>query len=91
MDASKIEIEQGVPASRKLGQAEAEALVAQASKVIVAKGKKVSTFRPASDPLDEIVEPMLGSTGNLRSPTIRVGKTVVVGFNDEVYAQVLLG
>ena len=89
MDASKIEINEGVPASRKLGRAEAEALVAKASKIIVAKGKKVSTFRPGTDPTDEIVEPMLGSTGNLRAPTIRVGKTVVVGYNDEIYAQVL--
>ena len=33
---------------------------------------------------------MLGPTGNLRAPTLRVGKTVIVGFNDEAYASVFL-
>lgn len=33
---------------------------------------------------------MLGPTGNLRAPTLRVGKTVVVGFNEEVYNRSLL-
>jgi hypothetical protein len=31
---------------------------------------------------------MLGPTGNLRAPTIRRGKTVLVGFNEEVFEQV---
>lgn len=31
---------------------------------------------------------MLGPTGNLRAPCLRVGKTTLVGFNDEVYAGV---
>ena len=31
---------------------------------------------------------MLGPTGNLRAPCLVAGKTVVVGFNDEVYTQV---
>ena len=32
---------------------------------------------------------LLGPTGNLRAPTARVGKTLVVGFNPEVYSEVL--
>ena len=32
---------------------------------------------------------MLGPTGNLRAPTVKVGKTMIVGFNDEAYQQVL--
>jgi hypothetical protein len=31
---------------------------------------------------------MLGPTGNLRAPTARVGKTVLVGFNDDSYGGV---
>jgi arsenate reductase-like glutaredoxin family protein len=30
---------------------------------------------------------MLGPTGNLRAPTIVSGKTVMVGFNAELYAE----
>jgi len=33
---------------------------------------------------------MLGPTGNLRAPTLRAGKTVLVGFSDDVYGDSLL-
>lgn len=55
--------------------------------MIVAKGKKVSEFKGGSAG-KELVESMLGPTGNLRAPTIRKGKTVIVGFNEEVFEQV---
>ena len=55
--------------------------------MIVAKGKKVSEFKPGGKAPKEVVEAMLGPTGNLRAPTIRRGKTVLVGFNDEVFAE----
>jgi hypothetical protein len=32
---------------------------------------------------------MLGPTGNLRAPTIRRGKTVLVGFNEELFTEKL--
>jgi len=56
--------------------------------VIVAKGKKRSDFAGGSASKD-VVDAMLGPTGNLRAPTLRVGKTVVVGFNDDVYSEVI--
>ncbi len=58
----------------------------QASLVIVAKGKKVSEFKPAGKAGKDVVDAMLGPTGNLRAPTIRKGKTVIVGFNEDVLA-----
>ena len=59
-----------------------------ASKVFVAKGKKISEFKPAGKASAEIVAAMLGPTGNLRAPTIRKGKTVVVGYNDDLFEQI---
>ena len=59
-----------------------------ASKVIVAKGKKVSEFAGGKAG-KEVVDAMLGPTGNLRAPTIRAGKTVLVGFSDEVFEKFL--
>ena len=56
--------------------------------MIVAKGKKVSEFAGGKAG-KEVVEAMLGPTGNLRAPTIRRGKTVLVGFNEEVFEQIL--
>lgn len=35
----------------------------------------------------ELAEVVLGPTGNLRAPTLRRGKTWIVGFNDELYEQ----
>ena len=55
--------------------------------MIVAKGKKISEFKPGGKAPKEVVEAMLGPTGNLRAPTIRRGKTVLVGFNEEVFAE----
>jgi hypothetical protein len=79
-----------VPASRKLGRADAAALAGKASKVIVAKGKKVSEFTIKGTPADEVVDAMLGPTGNLRAPTLRAGRTLLVGFDQAQYEKVLL-
>jgi len=50
----------------------------------------VSEFKPGGKASPEVVEAMLGPTGNLRAPTIRRGKTVLVGFNEESYTEALL-
>jgi len=39
----------------------------------------------------ELVALMLGPTGNLRAPTLIVGKKVIVGFNEDLYAEVFGG
>lgn len=40
--------------------------------------------------LGEVAEKMLGPTGNLRAPTMRIGKTTVVGFHEDAFSDVLL-
>mgnify|MGYP005647532219 CR=1 FL=1 len=90
MEANDLEPQEIIPASRKLGADDARQLVANADRVIVAKGKKVTAFEIHSGkPTDDVVAAMLGPTGNLRAPTIQTGKTVLVGFNDEQYGEVL--
>ena len=37
----------------------------------------------------DLLKAMLGPTGNLRAPTIRKGQTLLVGFNEEVFAEVI--
>ena len=76
-------------ASAKLGRKDAAAMAKAASKVIVAKGKKLEEFKGGSA-AKAVVDAMLGPTGNLRAPTLRRGKTVIVGFNDEAYSKALL-
>ena len=57
--------------------------------MVVAKGKKFQEIDLKKDrPDDEsLVKLMLGPTGNLRAPTMKVGKSVLVGFNPEAYAE----
>ena len=57
-----------------------------ASRLIVAKGKKMSEF-PGGKASAEAVAAMLGPTGNLRAPTIRIGKKLLVGFNEEAFGE----
>lgn len=78
-------------ANRKLGAAKARELIAAANKVIVMKGKKVTSFdlKAERPDVDQMLVVMLGTTGNLRAPTIVRGKTVLVGFNQEIYDQIL--
>lgn len=76
-----------MPASRKLGREEAERLARQASRIIVAKGRKIAEFAGGKAD-EEAVLAMLGPTGNLRAPTLRKGKTLVVGFHPEVFEEV---
>ncbi len=60
--------------------------------VYVAKGKKVVHFDLKKDKPsdDELARVLLGPTGNLRAPALRIGKTLVVGFNKDTYEEVVV-
>ena len=88
MDANALQPSERIPASRKLGKDRARELAKTATKLIVSRGKSVKRFAPKGKPSSEMIEAMLGSTGNLRAPTLVVGKTVLVGFNEGVYDEV---
>ena len=49
------------------------------------------TFSMTQNRPDEetLLAHLLGPTGRLRAPTLRKGKTLLVGFNEEVYANIL--
>jgi hypothetical protein len=77
-----------VDAKAKIGREAALELAAEASRIVVAKGKKVVTFDLTAAPPDEktLLAHLLGPTGNLRAPALRKGTTLLVGFNEDVYA-----
>ena len=76
-----------IPASRKWQATDAEEKLKGMSKLIAMKGKKVIELNPKKDSLEDCVAAMLGPTGNMRAPTIKVGKTLLVGFNEEVFSE----
>src|SRR6476620_7951833 len=70
---------------------DALALLDGIDKLIAARGKKIAIFdlkneRPSDDVL---LAHLIGPSGNLRAPTARIGKTLVVGFSEEAYRNVL--
>jgi hypothetical protein len=71
------------------GRDEALALARSADRVLVAKGKRVIALDMKADEPDDdtIAGYLLGPTGNLRAPTVRRGRTLLVGFSDEAYRQ----
>ncbi|MBJ44911.1 MAG: hypothetical protein CMJ80_16815 [Planctomycetaceae bacterium] len=75
----------------KLGEKEALELVEQVSEIYAAKGKKLVHLKLKKDqPSRETLKKlMLGPTGNLRAPTLRKGKTLLVGFDEETYEKLL--
>jgi hypothetical protein len=66
-------------------------LARAAAKVVVARGKKVVSFDMRREPPDDdtLAAYLLGPTGNLKAPTLRVGDTLLVGFGEAAYQEVL--
>ena len=57
----------------------------------VAKGKRVVHVNLTRErpPRAELLGLLLGPTGNLRAPTLRKGRTLIVGFDETTYKSVL--
>ena len=70
---------------------DALALARSATTLYSARGKKVAELDLSSGQAneEEILALMLGPTGNLRAPVLREGNKLIVGFNEELYKEVL--
>lgn len=75
----------------KMGPADALALARKVDTVVAARGKKVVTIDLQRDrPDDEtLLAHLIGPSGNLRAPAAVVGRTLVIGFNEDVYRREL--
>lgn len=65
---------------------EAWELFERAKSVRVAKGKKVISFVRGESQKETILKQIMGPSGNLRAPTLRIGDDFIVGFHAEMYA-----
>jgi|SRR6516162_8954766 arsenate reductase-like glutaredoxin family protein len=76
---------------RKIGPRDALKLLEGIKKLVSTRGKNVVTHDLVHDrPDDEtLLACMIGPSGNLRAPTVRIGSTLVVGYNEETYRQLL--
>jgi arsenate reductase-like glutaredoxin family protein len=66
-------------------------LAHSAEKIYATKGSKVIFFDMKKDKPDDktLASVLIGPSGNLRAPTLRIGKTLLVGFDKELYTQIL--
>lgn len=73
--------------SRKepLTDADAKALLAAVSEVLVAKGKSVRRVAAKEATLDDL----RGPTGNYRAPLLKFGRRLLVGFHEETLRDAL--
>jgi len=71
-------------AKQRFGESDLADLFKGASKVVAMKGKKLEVLHPEKD-ADRLADHVLGPTGNLRAPTVRKGKTFLVGFTPDGY------
>ncbi len=75
----------------KMGPEDALELARKADQIYASKGAKIVhiDMRKEKPDDDRIISLMIGPSGNLRAPTLQVGKTLLIGFNEESYAKVL--
>jgi len=85
LEANNISIKETALASKKLQSADCQNLMDNANKLIALKGKKIAEFDLESDQSPQALTAMLGPTGNMRAPTLQIGKTLIVGFNEDVF------
>lgn len=70
------------------GRAAALALAAQVDELYSCRGKRVvhvdlKSARPSDD---ELCALLLGPSGNLRAPALRLGRTLIIGYDPATYA-----
>jgi len=67
-------------------------VLAGADHLYAAKGKRVVhvDLRKGKPDRTTLLALLLGPTGNLRAPTLRKGRTLLVGFDEATYTQVLV-
>jgi hypothetical protein len=61
-------------------------LLRQAESITVAKGKKIFTLDPKSIEKADILTLVMGPSGNLKAPTLRIRDRFMVGFNPDMVA-----
>ena len=93
LESHKLTVAETVNAvKQKIGPVEALRLLDGVRHLVaILRGKNVVTFDLEKDQPDDetLIAHMIGPTGNLRAPAVRIGDTLVVGYNEEAYRKYL--
>ena len=63
-------------------------LMKKYEKVIIAKAKTWIELPPTEENKEILLKEAMGRSGNLRAPSVGVGKHLVVGFNEAMYREI---
>ncbi|MCG9126645.1 hypothetical protein JT359_03485 [Candidatus Poribacteria bacterium] len=89
LESHNIDAESRTDARKEKLEADAVwQLLESADQVVVAKGKSVETFQPGEANQESIINAVLGRSGSLRAPTIRIDDVFYVGFNETLYSEI---
>jgi arsenate reductase-like glutaredoxin family protein len=89
---AKIDTTEQVDAKKvRMGPQQVVSLVKEVDELYVAKGAKVVHLDLKRETPDRatLLGLLLGPSGNLRAPTLRKGRTLLVGFDEPTYKLVL--
>ena len=62
-------------------------LLGGAEEIVVGKGKKVLRLQPKAAGREAVLAEVMGRSGVLRAPTLRLGSRFLVGWNEALYAE----
>ena len=71
-----------------MGPEEATVLLESCRTATVARGRKILQFDLKNTEVGDVLKVIMGPTGNLRAPTMRVGHRLVVGFSEEMFKDI---
>ena len=74
-----------------MGEKEALALAREVDEIYATRGARVIRIDLKAEKPDAATlrAVLIGPSGNLRAPTLRVGKTLLVGFDEATYRKIL--
>jgi arsenate reductase-like glutaredoxin family protein len=87
-----VEVRERVDAKKvRFGEVEALALADRVDEIVSMRGSKVTRVDMRKKPARaDVLAALLGPSGYLRAPTVRRGRTLLVGFVPEVYDEQVL-
>ncbi len=92
LESIEVEPDEVVDAKKvRLQKDDALQLVQQVDEVYATRGQKVVHVNLKKEKPDDetLTKLLIGPSGNLRAPTLRKGKTLIVGFDEATYEKLL--
>jgi len=86
LDVRQIKINHIVEARKeKFNRDAAWELIHTAKTITTAKGKKINQWNTQKNDKETILKHVMGPSGNLRAPTLKLNDRFIIGFNAELY------